>query len=89
MKALWSLNVEILEEYYALLEKLEAKFFRPLTYEEQEVAFLELMKHKNIKPIGHTELNKEEYINELVSKGKKILNIDEDGYKFYKPKDEE
>ena len=88
MKSLWKINVEILQEFYELIEKLEKDLDKKLTDEEREIAFLELMKLWNIKPSGNTELTKEELINEIASKGKTILNIDKEGYKIIKPKEE-
>ena len=84
MKALWNINVDTLQEFYELIDILEKDMKRTLTGQERELAFLQLMKSKEIKPSGHTELNKEEFINELVSKNKKILNIDSDGIKIIK-----
>ena len=44
------------------------------------------MKEKNIKPIGHTELTKNEWITENVSKGHTVLdgNIDNKGKLTFK-----
>jgi len=60
-----------------------------------EVEMLEVMKEKNQKPIGHTELSKEELIADAMTKNDSVLqiNVDNDGkteYKSYtKKKDEE
>ena len=89
MKALWSINLDILQEFYELVAKLEKDLERALTDKERELAFLELMKSKDIKPSGHTELNKEEFIKELVSKNKTILNIDSEGCKIIKRKEKD
>lgn len=89
MKALWKINVEILQEFYELIDILEKDIKRTLTGQERELAFLQLMKSKEIKPSGHTELNKEELIKEYISHGKKILNIDKDGIKIIKKKEKD
>ena len=89
MKSIWQINIEALESFYALVNELEKYYDRPLTAEEKEITFLELMKTKGLKPIGHTELNKNELIKEQVSHGKSILNIDDKGYTFIKPKENE
>ena len=79
MRSLWSIDIDTLQLFYELIAKLEKDMERALTGQERELAFLQLMKSKDIKPSGNTELNKEEFIRELVSKNKKILNIDKDG----------
>lgn len=89
MKTLWSLDINTLMEYYELISYLERENERQLTNEEREIAFLQFVKDKEIKPIGHTELTKEEYIKEIVSQGKKILNIDKDGIQIIKKKEKE
>ncbi len=47
------------------------------------------MKSKGIKPSGHTELNKNELIKEIVSKGKSVLSVDKEGYKIIKKKEKD
>ena len=61
------------------------------SYEEE---FIEVMKEKNQKPIGNTELTKNELIQEHLSKDKKVLgiSIDDKGkssYKIFKKIDNE
>jgi hypothetical protein len=87
MNALWSINLETLEFFYEMLAEVEKDAKRELSTEEREIVFLQLMKSKGIKPSGNTELNKQELINELVSKGKNILSIDKEGYKITKKKE--
>lgn len=87
MNALWSINLETLEFFYEMLAEVEKDAKKELSTEEREIVFLQLMKSKGIKPSGNTELNKQELINELVSKGKNILSIDKEGYKITKKKE--
>lgn len=87
MNKIWQLDIDTAIEWYELLKKLQEDLKKELTQEEAELAFLAFMKHKNIKSIGATELNKMEFLKEVLSKGKSILNIDEKGYTFIKKKD--
>jgi len=87
MNKIWVINLEILEYFYETVEKLEKDFANTLNSCEREIVFLEIMKLKGIKPAGQNELTKTEFINELVSKGKKILNIDKNGMTFIKKKE--
>ncbi len=86
MNQIWVTNAEVMSEYFELVGKFEEKINKVLNRDEREIFFMELMKLKNIKPSGNTELNKDEFINELLSKGNKILNIDENGCKIIKNK---
>ena len=54
--------------------------------ESIEQYIIDYMKEKNIKPIGHTELTKNEWITENVSKGHTVLdgNIDNKGKLTFK-----
>ena len=57
--------------------------------ESIEKYLIEYAKEKGIKPIGATELNKEEMINETASHGKNVMSmeVDKEGntkYKFKK-----
>ena len=87
MNKIWVINLDILEKFYDVIEKLEKDANQKLNSYEREMVFLEVMKIKNIKPAGQNELTKAEFINELVSKGKKILNVDKDGFTFIKKKE--
>ena len=87
MNKIWSINIDILEEFYKIIEKLEKDASQKLNLYEREIIFLEMMKLKDIKPAGQNELTKAEFIKELVSKGKKILSVDEHGFTFIKKKE--
>lgn len=89
MNSLWKIDLEVLQEFYELVAKLEKDLKKELTPKERELAFFEFMESKGIKPSGHTELNKKELLKEIASKNKTILNIDEKGYTIIKPKEED
>lgn len=84
MRQIWVTDAETMIIYFDMIAKIEDDFERDLTREERELVFLKLMKAKDIKPSGNTELNQAEFIKEIVSKGKKVLNIDEKGIRFIK-----
>ncbi len=86
MKYLWHLTADQTILFYELLEKVEANMKRELTGQEKELVFLKLMESEGIKTSGGTELNNEELIKEITSKGKSILNIDKNGFMFIKKK---
>lgn len=88
MKTFWSIDLETLQLFYETVERVEKDLNKTLSDAEKEIVFLQLMKAKNIKPAGHTELNKEEFIKELVLKNKKILNIDKNGIQIIKKKED-
>ncbi len=87
MNKIWMINIDILEQFYKMVDKFEKDMNKELNRYEREIVFLEIMKIKNIKPAGQNELTKDEFIKELVSKGKKILNIDKNGFTFIKKKE--
>lgn len=87
MNTLWKTDIKTLQLFFQIIGKIEEKHNKKLNRNEREVIFLQLMKEKDIKPSGHTELNKVEFIKELVSKNKKILNIDSEGYKIIQKKE--
>ncbi len=87
MNKIWMINIDILEQFYKMVDKLETDMNKELNRYEREIVFLEMMKLKDIKPAGQNELTKDEFIKELVSKGKKILNIDKNGFTFIKKKE--
>jgi len=89
MNHLWKLDIDTAIEWFELLKEIQARMGKDLSREETEILFLEFMKIKNIKSSGATELNKDEFIKEYVSHGKKILSIDKDGIKIIKPKEKE
>ena len=84
MNSLWSLT---LDEYLEICEIAKENGVKP--GESMELYFLAYVNAKKKKPIGNTELNMKELITEYVSKGKKVLNINKDGMKIIKPKEEE
>ena len=84
MNKVWVLNLDIVKYFYNVVENLQKETRHKLNSHEREIVFLEVMKIKKIKPAGQNELTKAEFIKELVSKGKKILNVDKDGFTFIK-----
>lgn len=85
MQQIWNITID---DYIEVIEL--AKSHGKKTGESMEEEFLEIMKKKNCKPLGITELTKEEYINEAVSKNNSVLSIESDSegtkYKTFKPK---
>jgi len=87
MKAVWTITID---DYLKVIEMAKAN--GKTMSDSMEEEFLQYMKEKGQKPSGHTELNKEELVQELISKNKNVLDItsDEKGkpiYKFYKKDD--
>ncbi|MHA1736944.1 MAG: hypothetical protein ACTSWD_00055 [Candidatus Heimdallarchaeota archaeon] len=73
MKQLWSAtSADILE----VMKRAKANGKKPGDNIEEE--FLAYMKEKNKKPFGHTELSKEELIEEAMTKNNSVLHIDTD-----------
>ena len=87
MNKIWVINLDILEEFYEVINKLEKDASEKLNSYEREMVFLEIMKIKDMKPAGQNELTKVELIKELADNGKKILNVDEHGFTFIKKKE--
>ncbi len=87
MNSIWQTDLETLQIFFKIVEEIEQKYNRELNRTEREIVFFKLMKEKNIKAIGHTELNKTEFIKELTSKNKSILNIDSEGCHIIKKKE--
>ena len=84
MQYLWNIT---LEDYQEVIKR--AKNNGKVPGDSMGEEFLELMAEKNQKPLGATELNKEELMYEYRSKGSNPLSIetDEKGntkYKFLK-----
>lgn len=73
MNEIWSLTVD---DYLVIIERAKAEGVKE--GESMEKQFRQYMAEKNVQPIGHTELSKEEYISELISKDKKIIDISVD-----------
>ncbi len=86
MNQIWVTDANTMVLFFEMVGKIEKDFKRILNRSERGLVFMELMKSKNIKPSGNTELNKKEFLNELALNGKKILNIDEKGYNIIKKK---
>ena len=89
MPFMWNIEPE---DYEEIIKRALAKGIKP--GESMEKVFLEYMKEKGQKPIGATDLNMEELLTDLKSKGKNAISIEhgEDGeeiIKFIKKKDEE
>lgn len=87
MKEIWSMDLDTAIAFYELLEVVEKECDHELCNQEKEYVLKEFMNHLGIKPLGRTELNKEEFLKELLSKNKKILNIDKDGIQIIKKKE--
>jgi hypothetical protein len=89
MRYLWQPSIEILEIFFKACLEISKELNRELTPEERETIFLYLMEKEGIKPLTATELTNEELWGQLVKDGKTILNVDKDGYKIIKKKEEE
>lgn len=91
MNKVWVFNtkeeIDALDCVRDVIKHLQKETGQKLNSYEQEIVFLEVMKEKGIKPAGHNELTKAEFIKELVSKGKKILSVDQNGFTFIKKKE--
>ena len=73
MKQLWSASIDDVLE---AIKRAEANGKKK--GESFEAEMLEIMKEKNKKPIGCTELSKEELIEEAMTKNDSILQINVD-----------
>jgi len=87
MRAIYSITIDEYLDVVKIAQKLGRK-----PGESIEDVFLAYMKIKGKKADGHTELSKEEFLNEMISNGNSILDMDvnekgETNYKFFKPKD--
>jgi len=89
MRYLWQAPIEVLETFFKLCIELKKESGRELLPEEREVVFCYLMEKEGIKPLTAIELTNEELWGQLVKDGKTILNVDKDGYKIIKKKEEE
>jgi hypothetical protein len=63
-----------MDDYFEVIELAKKNGKKPGDSMQKE--FLEIMKKKNIKHFGVTELNKKELIQEYNSHNKNILNIE-------------
>ena len=68
-------NITI-EDYQEVIRRAKANGKKPGDSMDEE--FLEVMKEKGQKPIGATELTKDELLKEHASKNKNVLSIDVD-----------
>jgi len=88
MKQVWQLTID---EYIEIVEIGQELGLKP--GESLEQVLLAYMEIKGRKPLGSTELSKEEFLREAISKDNKILNVsvDKEGkqtYTFIKKKEE-
>jgi len=76
MRQIWNITGE---DYLEIIRRAKADGVK--AGESIEKYLFEYMKEKGQKPCGHTELNNEELLNEMKSKGNNILEIktDENG----------
>jgi len=84
MKAVWKITIQ---DYLNIIEIARNNNKKP--GESMEKEFLAYMKEKNCKPMGHTELNKEELLKEYASHDKSVMDIETDSkgknkYTFFK-----
>lgn len=89
MQEIWSISID---DYINIIDMAKANGKKPGDSMEEELRTY--MNIKNQKPIGRTELNKEEFIKECISKNKNLadLTVEKDGkceIKFFKPKRKE
>jgi len=84
MKHLWNLTID---DYLEICERAMKKGL--VAGDSMEEILLDYVEEKGIKSSGATELTEQELIKEYVSHGKKVLTIDEEGVKIYKPKEKE
>ena len=88
MNTIWSGSID---DYLEACDLAKSRGKQP--GDSMEAEFIEIMQKKGIKPIGHTELNKEELIQEASSKKQSIFQMEVDNqgkstYKFIKPEEE-
>lgn len=81
MNSIWKITIDDILKIYD-----RAKAGGVKEGESIERYFLEYAREKGIKPIGATELNKEELIKETTSHGKNVMSmgVDKDGRSIYK-----
>ena len=84
MNSLWSITPD---DYFEIVKRSKEAGLKP--GDDMTPIFLKYMEEKGKKPIGNTELTKNEMISEYLSHDKKVLDIsvDEKGksnYKIYK-----
>lgn len=89
MKYVWQLSIE---DYFEIVKRAKAKGLK--AGDSMEEVLVEYMNEIGKKPIGATELTKDEMLKDYTAKGKKVLDIetDEDGeqtYRIIKKKEED
>lgn len=87
MQFLFQMPIETAETFFQTCLEVSKELGRELTQEEREIIFHRIMAIEGIKPQG-TELTKEEIWTELVKNGQSILNVDTEGYKIIKKKED-
>lgn len=88
MQEIWSITID---DYINIIDMAKANGKKPGDSMEEELRTY--MNIKNQKPVGRTELNKEEFIAECISKNQNVADfkIDNNGtceMKIFKKKDE-
>ena len=73
MNSLFNITID---DYLEVVKMAQANGKRPGDSMQEE--FTEYARLKGLKPYANTELSKDEIISEIVSKDKKILNIETD-----------
>jgi hypothetical protein len=73
MNSLWQITID---DYINIVEICQELGMKP--GDDMEPVFIEYMKMKGQKPFGHTELNKEELLNDFTQKHGNILDISTD-----------
>lgn len=70
MNQLWSVTVD---QYFEIVQRAKDAGLKP--GDDMTKIFKEYMAEQGLKPIGHTELTKDELAKEYASKNKNILDI--------------
>jgi len=87
MNAIWSLTID---DYLEVVRRSKEAGLKE--GDSMEEIFIAYMREKGQSPIGHTELTREEQLNEMASHGQSILDIqtDKEGkttFKVIKPEE--
>jgi ribosomal protein L7/L12 len=70
MNALWSVTID---QYFEIIQRAKDAGLKP--GDDMTKIFKEYMAEQGLKPIGHTELTKDELAKEYASHNKKTLDI--------------
>jgi len=73
MQSFWSITIE---DYEEVVRRAREAGLQP--GDSMEAIFIDYMLEKGQRPFGHTELNKEELLNDLTQKHGKIAHIEID-----------